>query len=241
MRTLLIIFFLFFSSVLYSFSQIETSDSLNRIDSYGKKQGHWRKFENDTLKYDGFFKDDLPTGEFKYYYGNGRIKAIVKFTHSHLCMSTMYHPNGVKMAEGNFLDNLKDGTWNYYNESGILVSEECYDQGKKISVWKTFLSDGTLSEEITYYNGYRQGPWRQFFPEGRPKLIGSYKEDMKDGPFQLFYPNQEKLLTGFYINDQREGEWLYYLEDGSLQKKRTYKNGYMTNEVIYIEMDEDKE
>jgi antitoxin component YwqK of YwqJK toxin-antitoxin module len=216
----------------------QSVDTLNRTDQNGKKQGYWKKYEKDTLKYEGFFKDDTPVGEFKYYYGNGKLKALMYYLDNDFRRSEMYHPNGLKMAQGNYRGNLKDSIWLYYNETGTLVSEEFYRNGMRSGVWKTFYPNGTVSEEISYDNDLRQGSWQQFYSEGEKKLEGNYSADKKDGPIIMFYPNKQLLLSGQYLNDDREGEWSYYIENGSLQKKRIYKGGFLTSEVIYIETEE---
>ena len=43
-------------------------------DENGKKQGKWMKRKDGVKFYAGQFKDDIPVGEFKYYYPNGKLK-----------------------------------------------------------------------------------------------------------------------------------------------------------------------
>jgi antitoxin component YwqK of YwqJK toxin-antitoxin module len=222
-------------------AQTRQSDTLNRTDQYGKKQGYWIRYDHDTLHYEGHFIDDKPTGEFKYYYGEGRLKARVYYLDDHRSKATLFHKNGVKMAVGDYWDMAKDGVWKYYDEQGVLVSDETYDKSVRTGVWRSYYPEGQTVEEFTYQNDRKDGPWKQYFPDGSLKLSGGYDHDKKNGPFQLFYPGGQRLLTGFYKNDDREGDWLYYLEDGTLQKKRSYRNGYLVNEIKYVESEDEKE
>ncbi|GAH37310.1 unnamed protein product, partial [marine sediment metagenome] len=51
------------------FAQVPLSDKdtlLNQVDKNGLKQGYWKKYyDNGNIKYEGYFKNDKPTGELK--------------------------------------------------------------------------------------------------------------------------------------------------------------------------------
>ena len=57
---------------------------INFTDEDGLKQGDWKvRYENSQFtRYIGQFKDGTPIGEFKYYYPNGLLSAIVNFSGS---------------------------------------------------------------------------------------------------------------------------------------------------------------
>ena len=45
------------------------SDTINQADAKGQKQGYWEKRGSDnTLIYQGYFKDNKPVGEMRRYY-----------------------------------------------------------------------------------------------------------------------------------------------------------------------------
>jgi antitoxin component YwqK of YwqJK toxin-antitoxin module len=240
MRNLICLLIILAAQTCIVQAQTRNIDTLNQTDQYGRKQGYWMKYDHDTLKYEGRFRDDSPVEEFKYYYSDGHLKARARYMDEHRSTATLYHASGTKAAEGDYWDTLKDGIWKYYDEEGTLVSDETYDHNVKTGVWKTYYADGATVEEFTYQENKKNGPWNQYFPDGSLKLSGKYSQDQKNGPFQLFYPNQKMLLSGFYKNDGRDGDWLYYLEDGSLQKRRSYCNGNLVHEIIYVETEEDK-
>ena len=52
----------------------------NKTDAAGRKQGPWIKYQGDgtTPLYTGTFKDNIPVGEFRYFYPSGKVKMIVK-------------------------------------------------------------------------------------------------------------------------------------------------------------------
>jgi antitoxin component YwqK of YwqJK toxin-antitoxin module len=56
-------------------------DSINQTDMNGKKQGHWiKKNPNGNLLYEGYFKDDMPTGVFKRFFENNQISSVLIFS-----------------------------------------------------------------------------------------------------------------------------------------------------------------
>ena len=72
---------------------------VNKTDSLGRKQGAWKKYKGDTLIYQGQFRNDIPFGDFSYYFADGKVKSKVKYSENGLIANTVvYHSNGKKMA-----------------------------------------------------------------------------------------------------------------------------------------------
>ena len=60
----------------FSFASSQTETQINKTDQQGRKQGHWiKKYPNDNVMYDGFFKDDHPVGEFRRFFENQSLKS----------------------------------------------------------------------------------------------------------------------------------------------------------------------
>ncbi|MBQ7734444.1 MAG: hypothetical protein IJT61_00725 [Bacteroidales bacterium] len=87
---------------------------INQVNSKGKKQGYWKKYDDkNVLLYEGTFANDVPVGEFKYYYPNGKLKSTTNFIQGvHKVHTVMYDEQGKKAAEGNFIDQQKVSIWN---------------------------------------------------------------------------------------------------------------------------------
>jgi antitoxin component YwqK of YwqJK toxin-antitoxin module len=46
----------------------------NRIDRFGRKQGHWEHYyHNGQLNFKGLYENDLRDGIWEYYYSNGKL------------------------------------------------------------------------------------------------------------------------------------------------------------------------
>ena len=207
-------------------------DTLNVTDSYGRKQGLWRKRDSvGRIVYEGRFKDGIPAGEFRYFYPDGKLKTVsVLSNQGKRAVTTSYFLNGRKMAAGNYLNEKKDSTWQFFSEStGTLVSEEEYVNGMITGFSKVYYPAGGLSEEFEYKNGIRDGRWEQYWLDGKIKLIAAYRAGEKQGLFKTFYNSGQLMITGQYIAGRQDGVWIYYNEKGVITKKETYQNGSMVS------------
>lgn len=198
------------------------------LDANKRKQGYWKKMDEKTNKliYEGLFKDDKPQGVFKYYYPNDSIKAIMKFKQDgKIAYSTLFHPNGKKMAYGKYIDELKDSIWSYYDEVGVLISKETLVMGKKNGTVYVYLPDGMVSEEKNYKMDIQHGPFKQYYTKVNLKGEGNYVNGQLDGKNAYYYPNGVAAASGFYRNGLKNGPWIYKNTDGSIKEKEAYKMG----------------
>ena len=221
---------IFFSSITYAQPESKT----NFIDSLGRKQGFWKKYSKDTLKYEGQFKDDKPYGEFKYYYNDGRIKALTDYSdNGSVAKTILYYPDGKTNAEGTYLDQKKDSLWIYYGTNGVKIGEENYDHGIKSGVWKFYYSNGAINKMEYYKNNMRDGESTEFYQEDSIiKSKYNYSNDKLNGVVHYFGLNGKIILAGKYINDLKEGEWMFFNDLGAGERKLTYKASKLIKEEV---------
>lgn len=207
-------------------------DTLNRLDDAGKKQGYWKKYgENGMIVYEGRFRDDLPVGEFTYYYPDGTTKARSAFSDAgHRARTVTYHYNGKVMSEGYYFDQQKDSTWRYFDNSGTLLKEETYRNNMKNGVWRSYYEDGQVAEEVHWADDRKQGPWVQYFPDGTRKLESNYTNDEQEGPIVHYHPSGRARITGEYLHSLRTGTWYYMNDSSKVVKKEIYEDGKLVKE-----------
>lgn len=221
MHFLLFFFFLHFSEI--SFAQ---SDTINKIDTKGNKQGYWKKAEGGILKYEGRFHNNIPAGTFKYYYPDGKIKAISTFSdQGKKSRAQLFFETGLLKAEGNYLNEKKDSLWKFYNDKQVLIAEEFYKDNKKEGLRRTYYPSGKLSEESVWKNDKRNGVAKEFFENGKLKKESFYIDDQLDGPFRVYFPNEIPRIAGKYEKNVKVGDWVEYLESGEIKVRETYKDG----------------
>jgi antitoxin component YwqK of YwqJK toxin-antitoxin module len=202
--------------------------SQNATDAKGRKQGAWTKsFPSGKMRYTGSFVDDKPTGDFTYYYENGKVKAKNYFYNGGgRSRVTLFSIEGYKEAEGTYDGQLKDSAWVYFNKNGKAIAKEHYLSGKKNGAFETLSPDGSHTEEITHWSiDIKNGPWLQLFSNGNKRIEAHYKKGELDSLFKVFFPEGRIKMEGKYRNASKHGEWLEYNSDGSLRQQEIYKNG----------------
>jgi antitoxin component YwqK of YwqJK toxin-antitoxin module len=125
---------LLFCLIFFTSIAVFGQDTINKTDVQGKKQGYWIKKDKEGKKiYEGHFIHDRPIGEFRYYYPDGELKAVSLLSdNGKRSRTTTCFKNGKKMAEGLYVNEIRDSTWKFYSEfDNSLVSEEFYKDGKK--------------------------------------------------------------------------------------------------------------
>ena len=208
--------------------QAISQDTVNQTDARGRKEGFWRKSDTAGHKiYEGHFKEGLPSGEFRYFYPDGKLKTVSMVSEKgRKAVTTSMFQNGNKMAAGRYLDEKRDSTWQFFSETlGTLVSEETYLAGVRTGLSKIFYPEGGLSEQFYYKNGIKDGLWEQYYLDGPLKLRGAYKGGEKQGAFRMLYPSGKVMIEGRYENGHQDGVWIYHDEKGFIVKKETFLRG----------------
>jgi len=213
-------------------------DSINVTDAAGKKQGHWIvKYDNGKTRYEGVFIDDNPIGEFKRYYENGVLYALLNYIPSNdTVKAEFYHPNGFISGSGNYVNQSREGQWEFYSEyiKGYMVLRENYSSNLREGESIKYHWNGNLAEEMLFISDKREGVWKQYYTDGVLALEGIYSGGKLNGSFKAFTVSGKPMIKGTYKNDLRDGEWTFWNNDGSFNKKIIYINGIPENNAEII-------
>jgi len=200
MKSYLIILIIF---PFFCFSQTNT------IDKKGLKQGAWAKYypDNKTPIYTGQFKDNMPIGEFRYFFPSGKVKAIIQHqAKNNLSYAWLYYENEQLMAEGRYKYMKKDSLWINYNSQGYVLSRE------------EFQADKLNGLRVTYYlEGQGEG-------EEKMLTIENYKDSLLEGSYESFYSKGLVKEKGNYVKNKKEGEWQTFHPNGVMESRMTFKN-----------------
>jgi antitoxin component YwqK of YwqJK toxin-antitoxin module len=196
----------------------------NKVDGKGKKQGYWKKMFPATsiTDYEGTFKDDIPVGEFKYYFKNGKIKAKMFFKENgNVSYTTIFHEDETNkpIASGKYINKQKDSIWNYWGPSGRISMIETYKEGvldgkKSIYYVPELVTDSIpiVAQELNFKQGLREGEQKYFFDNGVLKSKANYINDKIDGELILNSPTGIIEMKENYVNGIKEG-WSYVYDD----------------------------
>lgn len=221
---LIVIFF----AILNTYAQ---NDTINQTNDKGLKQGYWiAYYANGEKRYEGYFNNDKPVDTMKKYYHTGILQAILIYSNNDTVHAKLFSEKGERIAEGDYYESLKHGTWTYFSPHFMTkVQEEKYKNGQKHGISKYYYPNGNVSEEIEYTYDIKNGIWNQYFEDGLLKVSASYKNNLREGSYALYYPDGEVEISGNYKNDLREGPWKYYNEKGVLIKKINFIEGIAEN------------
>lgn len=207
----------------------------NVLDAKGLKQGKWvRVYENGQLYYKGQFENNIPTGEFWFWYESGEPMSKVIHLDGTKHMDVVnYHKNGFPMSKGEYveglvdgkIEKLKTGEWTFYNEEGIVKTVENYKQGLRNGKSISYYSSGKVLLEYQFVNDLREGPWKEYFEDGKIKSEGSSKAGEFDGPFTLNNPSGTPKIKGNYLKGVKDGLWIFFNTDGTIQLTTKYNKG----------------
>jgi antitoxin component YwqK of YwqJK toxin-antitoxin module len=222
---------------IYASSQTETQ--INKTDQQGRKQGHWiKKYPNDSVMYDGFFKDDHPIGEFRRFFENQLIKSLLIYSEDgSKAIATIYHPNGNISSKGTYIDQMKEGKWQFFSAftKNYLISEESYSKNLKNGPSIKFYHDSTIAEKLYYINDIKQGEWIQYYPNGAVCQKTNYLNGKINGKFEVWSENGNIELSGQYKNDSKDGLWVIYNNDKTIKYKLEYRSGIAKDNQLDID------
>ena len=212
---------------------------LNKTDQQGRKQGHWiKKDQNKMILYDGIFKDGHPVGEFTRFFENNTVRSVLNYSEDGTeAFATIYHPNGFVSSKGKYINQKKEGKWQFFSEftSDYMISEETYSGDIKNGPALKFYPDKTVSERLTFKNNVTQGECIQYYPNGAISMKSNYKDGKFNGKFEVWFENGQIEFSGQYKNDVRDGLWIIFGNNGSVKYKMTYTDGITNDKQMDID------
>lgn len=222
----LILLFLFCSLSFFSLSQ----EAVNKTDARGMKQGKWvGKYPGGTMKYEGFFLNDKPVGEWKRYHENGRTKALMSYhQNSERVFASLFDADGKLYAKGVFQATLRDSTWNFFSGEKVVQTEN-YHLGKKEGTSRVFDQNSQMISEKEWKNDTQDGKSIEFYPTGLKKNEITYANGEKNGPAFFYDPDGVKSMEGNYKDDLSDGDWKIFDKDGKIKYRIQYEKGNILN------------
>lgn len=174
-------------------------------------------YDNGKPMYEKHFDGDKPSGEWRFWYDNGKLFA-------------MGTPTADDMGKG----------WTIYNNSGEVYHPEAFDSmvvlqftddQRPLSV--SYFKDGdetryqfndnyTLNAKGKVKNGKKEGRWEFFYANGQKMLEATYIGGIENGAYNSYRENGVPYYRGFYINGKRANIWEVYDEEGNLVERKDF-------------------
>lgn len=126
--------------------------------------------------------------------------------------------NGVKVYEGDFVDDMETGTFTYYYEDGKVRIKNVYTVPGKICNHEVFDPAGRIMAKGTFNQKNRDGRWEFYTTAGDVIKITNYKMGVRHGLQVIFTSAGDTAEVCNWTDNHRNGRWW----------KRIGKQGYIT-------------
>lgn len=157
-----------------------------------------------------------------------------------------FYPDGVVAMEGQFMNDMRNGIFKFYNRKGDLINLEKYrddelvrdsEESIILDIRSTYYPDGKVKSSGGYVDGVKQGVHRIYDESG--EIMGGeiYHQGLKtaegiidqrgdyQGTWELFYDDGSVRARGDYENNLRAGDWVFYHRNGKVESEGKYVNG----------------
>ena len=210
------------------------AQTINQLDSDGKKDGPWKGnySESKRPRYQGVFNHGKEQGLFQFFDDTsaGTVIATRSFDDNDgSCFTVFYNQRGNKVSEGKVVDKVFEGPWKYYHEdSQQIMTAEFYVSGKLEGVKKVFYPSGKLAQETVYKNGLKEGLDKRYSENGTIIEESNYKNNEFDGLAIFRSPSNVVVAKGLFVKGKKSGIWEFNTngkiskENYSYQSKRKF-------------------
>lgn len=211
--------------VILLFPLLSTSQP-NQVDTQGNKQGAWiGEYDDGEIKFKGQFENNIPVGSFTFYYPSGEVMSKIEYQNEGQADVVFLHKDGIKKAAGKYLNQKKEGNWNFYDTEGKIAAIDTYVKGQKNGLSKVYYDNGKVSETVNWNLGKREGLTTEYFKDGKKKSESNYVDDELQGRSMVFFPNGQFKTVGKYVDGVKNGTWMYYNQDGKEHFRESYDQG----------------
>jgi hypothetical protein len=128
------------------------SDTINQLDANGKKHGLWLTYypNSTTVKLEGQYANGVPSGNYKRYYENGKVKETGSFKDNHYCGALhCFYENGQLKRTSHFNDTGEesDTSW-YFHADGKIFSKEIFHPNRQLQTSIVYKQNGSVPDTM---------------------------------------------------------------------------------------------
>ncbi len=152
-------------------------DTLNKVDSEGRKQGWWQvagplsdkpEYRAGTLFEEGRYMDSRRTGSWKRYWPNGKLKSEINYVKGMPKGAySMYYQDGKPQEQGTWDLDRNTGSFKRWYGNGNPMQEFVFDAyGTRDGLQKYYHENGRLEVEVTLAKGREEGVLKRYYANG---------------------------------------------------------------------------
>ncbi len=122
-----------------------------------------------TVKARGELRRGEPHGEWRFYYPNGNMKALIPYHRGEADGKAFFYyntPEQPLQCEAAFSSNQLHGDYKEYYKNGNLKAELSFRRNEENGDALFYYPDGNLKVEGRYRRGSKRGSWKHYTPSG---------------------------------------------------------------------------
>ncbi len=132
----------------------------------------------------------------------------------------------IKVEEGKYVNNKKEGIWKKYYPGGKIKHEITYISNKPNGNAKFYYENGNISEEGIWKGNKWIGNYKFYHDNGKPSYEWTYSEKGKrTGTQKYYHKNGNLMIEGEWTEGKEIGIIKEYYEDGTIKSKKDFKDG----------------
>lgn len=173
-------------------------------------------YENGKLKYEGAFKNNNKSGEWKFFFEDGKKFALCDFTKNQNGDNWQVYKfdNTILVSEKDKVKNIA-----FFSEGGLALIRV---GDKNIEKEYKFFPSFKLMEQRSYKGNILNGQASSYYENGNINSMNFFKDGMQDSIFVLYFENGSTQVKGLYKMDNKIGKWEFFKEDGSVDGEEVY-------------------
>ncbi len=126
-----------------------------------------------------------------------------------------------RRASTSDVNGVRNGFLTLWHDNGVKEGEGQFVEGRKVGPWTWWFKSGQKRWEGTYVDDRPDGFERGWYANGMLEYEGSFQAEHRSGPFTRWYDTGQLALRGEYSDGRREGEFRYWNYDGALDHERS--------------------
>ncbi|HIA36507.1 MAG TPA: toxin-antitoxin system YwqK family antitoxin [Flavobacteriales bacterium] len=189
----------------YQADNIDSKDTINKVDVNNLKQGFWiiygrdkkaPNYKEDQKIEEGTYLDNRKTGVWKKYFANGKLQNEITYQNSRPNgFAKLYYENGQLKEEGLWKGNKWIGEYKLYHENGNLYHEFEFNKvGKREGVQKYYHENGKIMIEGEWAMGKESGYLKEYYEDGSIKAEKNFANGTLDVATVKEYKKPEHIV-----------------------------------------------
>lgn len=210
--------------------------SIHKILNFKNNLLHGKNlyFSNRGLKIcQGYYFNDLAHGKFEFYNNNISCINFSAYNGKINGPIAIYSNDNFLRYFGHVVDELFHGRQYFYDNFENLKTIVPFVYGRIHGTRKRYYNNGHLLSIVRFIKNMKHGREKIWYEDGSIRAIKNWKENKKHGVFKFYDPEGKPLLKCFFNENKLDGSYYKY-SNGILNKITYYKNGEISDFVIYF-------